>query len=320
MKVRLHLKKIFPLAVFFLFGGMAVALWQNQNSHQRELVVRHAETSAEQIQIRVQGLMNARIASLKLLAQRWVERTPPDFRRQRFLQFADAIYTHYPGFTAINWVDPAGVIRWGFPPAEEKRAKGRSVYDHKDPRYREAFEKAGKDRKYAVTPCVEIYQGGVGFDIFWPLIYADKVQGYLEGVFQVRLIVDTCLAGKIFEDYWVRIHEDERLIYSNGAAGRDCAEEIPFHVFREIRIPGKTWQLELSPKAAIFKGANPQNVLFLTFGLAISAILSFLIYRLFQRMDMYRESRDYALHEVRERKRVENKLLEREERLKVLFA
>lgn len=297
-----------------------MVLWQNQNSHQRELVVRHTETSAEQIQVRVQGLMNARTASLKLLAQRWVERTPPDFRRQRFLQFADAIYTHYPGFTAINWVDPTGVIRWVFPPVGEKSAKERSVYDHGDSRYGEAFQKAGQNHEYAVTPCVDIHQGGVGFDIFRPLVHAGKVQGYLDGVFQVRFIVDTCLSKRIFEDYWIRIYENGRLIYLNGTEGRDRTEEDGLHVLREIRFPGKTWLLELDPKTTVFKGAGPQNLLLLTFGIAVSAILSFFLHLLFRRMDVYKASRDHALHEVRERKRAEDELLERENRLKALLA
>ncbi len=298
-----------------------MVLWQNQNNHQRELAFRYTETSAEQIQIRIQGLMNARIASLRLLAQRWVERTPPDFRRQRFLRFAEAIYTHYPGFTAINWVDPAGVIRWVFPPTGEKSAKDRSIHDHRDSHYGKAFEKAGQDHEYAVTPCTEIHQGGgVGFDIFWPLIYAGKVQGYLDGVFQVRLIVDTCLAKKIFEDYWIRLYENGRLIYLNGTEGRDRTEETGFHVHREIRFSGKTWQLELDPKTTIFKGTGLQNYLPLSFGLAVSAVLSFLLHLLLRRMDMYRESRDHAIHEVRERKRAEAELLERENRLKALLA
>lgn len=297
-----------------------MVLWQNQNSHQRELTFRHTETAAEQIRIRIQGLMNTRIASLKLLAHRWVERTPPDFSRQRFLQFANAIYTNYPGVTAINWIDPAGVIRWVFPEAEETNARDMSVYDHEDPRYREAFEKAGQNHEYAVTPCIEISQGGLGFDTFRPLIYTGKVQGYLNGVFQVRLIVDTCLAKKILEDYWIRIYEDGRLIYLNGTEDRNRTEENGCHVLREIRFPGKTWLLELDPKTTIFKGTGPQNLLLLAFGLAVSAILSFLLYRLFRRMDMYRESRDHALHEVRERKRAEDELLERENRLKALLA
>ncbi|MBW2569720.1 MAG: hypothetical protein JRE47_10225, partial [Deltaproteobacteria bacterium] len=59
--------------------------------------------------------MSTRLASLELLAERWVERRPPDFSQKRFFQFAKAFYTHFPGFTGINWIDPEGVIQWVFP-------------------------------------------------------------------------------------------------------------------------------------------------------------------------------------------------------------
>jgi len=96
---------------FFLFTIIALALWKNQLKHEREIVLRHTEASAEQIRIRVAGLMNARIASLGLLADRWVERQPPEFSHTRYVQFAKNFYPHYPGFTAINWIDPDGVIQ-----------------------------------------------------------------------------------------------------------------------------------------------------------------------------------------------------------------
>ena len=205
-----HFAKFLPLATFLVFGSIAVFLWQNEISHKRELVFRHTETSAEQIRIRIEGLMKARMASLKLLAERWVERTPPDFSRKRFLEFAEKFYTHYPGFKAINWIDPDGVIQWVFPEEENTNAKGKSAYQHKDSRYRDAFEKAKRDLEFAVTPCIEIYQGGLGFDTFWPLVYAGKVQGYLNGVFQVQLIMDTSLAREIFENFWIRLTTSDR--------------------------------------------------------------------------------------------------------------
>ena len=63
----LHLKKLTPFFAFLIFGGIAVLLWHNQNRYERELVLRHTETSSEQIRIRVEGLMNSRMASLELL-------------------------------------------------------------------------------------------------------------------------------------------------------------------------------------------------------------------------------------------------------------
>ena len=76
--------KLLPIAVFLLLGGITVALWQNLNNHRREMIFRHTETSSDQIRIRVEGLMNARIAALKLFAGRWIERIPHDFSRKGF--------------------------------------------------------------------------------------------------------------------------------------------------------------------------------------------------------------------------------------------
>jgi len=81
-----HFRKFLPLVAFLLFGSITVILWQNQNKHERELVFKYTETSSNQIRIRIQGLMNARMAALELLAERWVQRVPPDFSRKRFLE------------------------------------------------------------------------------------------------------------------------------------------------------------------------------------------------------------------------------------------
>jgi sensor domain CHASE-containing protein len=171
----LFFRKLLPFVAFVLFSSIAFGLWRNQNSHEREIALRHTEGSAEQIRIRVEGLMNARLASLELLAERWVERRPPDFSQRRFLQFADALYTGYPGFTGINWLDPEGLIRWVFPEKTNAIVRDKSVYDHPDPRYRDTFEKASLNLSYAITPCMELYQGGIGFETFWPLICDNKI-------------------------------------------------------------------------------------------------------------------------------------------------
>jgi signal transduction histidine kinase len=315
-----HFAKFLPLATFLVFGSIAVFLWQNEISHKRELVFRHTETSAEQIRIRIEGLMKARMASLKLLAERWVERTPPDFSRKRFLEFTEKFYTHYPGFKAINWIDPDGVIQWVFPEEENTNAKGKSAYQHKDSRYRDAFEKAKRDLEFAVTPCIEIYQGGLGFDTFCPLVYAGKVQGYLNGVFQVQLIMDTSLAREILENFWIRLNEQGQLIFHNERQTEMKTHENRVYVLRKIHFPGKTWQLELEPKTRIYPLTAIWNLAFLIFGLAISTAISLLLYFLLQRMEMYRDSRDHALHEVRERKRTEEALRKNEKRLQGLLS
>ena len=314
-----HFRKFFPLVAFFLFGSGAVILWQNQNRHEQELVLRHTETSSEQIRIRVEGLMNARMASLELLADRWVERTPPDFSQKRFLEFAENFYTHYPGFTGINWIDPGGVVRWVFPKESNERVVDNLVYEHLDSRVRDTFQKAGKHLQYVATPCTELIQGGLGFLTFWPLIYTGRVQGYLNGVFRVKRVMDICLAKSILTDFWIRLYEADLLIYTNEKQGHMNPGMDSLHVLREIRFPGKTWQLELSPNSSLYPPKVVRNPGLLAFGLFISAILSLLLHFLNHRMQMYRQARDHALHEVGERKRAQEALEKNEKKLEALL-
>jgi signal transduction histidine kinase len=276
------------------------------------------ETSSEQIRIRVQGLMRARMASLELLADRWVERTPPDFSQKRFLEFAENFYIHHPGFSGINWIDPQGIVRWVFPMESNKGFIGNRVFEHLSPGVRDIFQEAGKPLRYVATPCTELIQGELGFHTFWPLVYTGRVQGYLDGVFQVKRVMDTCLAKNILTEFWITIHEADQLIYTNEEQGSSNPEKHNLHVLREIRFPGKTWQLELFPKAVLYPSRVVRNPGLLVFGMFISALLSLLLHFLIHRMEMYRQARDHALHEVSERKRAQEALKRNEKKLQAL--
>ncbi len=310
----LNSKKWAPFFAFLIFGSIAVLLWHNQNQHEIELVRRHTETSAEQIRIRMEGLMNARMASLESMAERWVERVPPDFSQTRFLDFAEMFYSHYPGFLGINWVDPTWVVRWVFPKNSNERIIDMSIFEHQDPRVQKKFQILHTGQNI-VTPCMELIQGGIGYNTFLPLVYSGKIQGYLNGVFQVKRIVDICLAKGIFKDFWVRLSEADRLIYTNQQQSDFNPGKNVLRILREIQFPGKIWTLDLVPKAIIYPSGMAWKVSVLIFGLVVSATLSLLLHLLLERMQMYRQARDHALQEISERKRTEKALIENEKKL-----
>ena len=315
----LNLKKLAPFFAFLIFGSISVLLWENQNRHERELVLRHTETSSEQIRIRIEGLMNARMASLESLAERWVERVPPDFSQTRFLDFAEMFYSHYPGFMGINWMDPTGVVRWVFPRSSNEHVIDMPIFEHQNSRVQKKI-KIYRTGQIIVTPCVKLLQGGLGYNAFLPLVYSGEIQGYLNGVFQVKRIVDICLAKDIFKDFWVQLYEADQLIYTNKKQGDANLARNGLRVLREIRFPGKIWRLDLVPKAIIYPSGTARKVSLLIFGLVVSATLSLLLHLLLERMQMYREARDQALQEVSERKRTEKALIENEKKLEATLA
>jgi len=314
-----HLKKLTPFFAFLIFGSIAVLLWQNQNRHERELVLRHTETSSEQIRIRIEGLMNARMASLESLSERWVERVPPDFSQDRFLDFAEMFYSHYPGFMGINWIDPTGVVRWVFPKNSNERVIDTPIFEPQDYRLQKNFHILHTSQNI-VTPCMELVQGGLGYNTFLPLVYSGKIQGYLNGVFQVKRIVDICLAKDIFKDFWVRLYEADQLIYTNENQSDGNPGKNGFRVLRKVQFPGKNWKLALVPKPIVYPSGTAWKVSVLIFGIVISATLSLLLHLLLERMQMYRQARDQALQEVSERKRTEKALIENEKKLEATLA
>ena len=303
----IHLKKLAPFFAFIIFGSISVLLWQNQNRHERELVLRYTETSSEQIRIRIEGLMNARMASLELLAERWVERDPPDFRQKRFLDFAKVFYSHYPGFMGINWVDPTGVVRWVFPKNSNERVIDTPILKPQDSRGYKKFHVIHSDQ-IIVTRSMELIQGGIGFNTFLPLVYSGKIQGHLNGVFQVKEIVNICLAKDILSNFWIRLYEADQLIYTNDNQSDGNPEKNGFKILREIQFPGKIWRLDLVPKAIVYPSGTAWKVSVLIFGLVISATLSLLLHLLLERIQMYRQARDQAFQEISERKRAESRI------------
>jgi len=309
-----HLKKLSPFTAFLIFGSITVLLWQNQNRYERELALRHTETSSRQIGSRIEALMRSRMASLELLAERWVGRIPPDFSQTRFLDFARVFYSHNPGFMGINWIDPGGIVRWVFPRKGNESIINKPIFEPGGPNFNMKFQILHSNQNI-VTPCMELIQGGLGYNTFLPLVYSGRIQGYLNGVFRVKGLMDISLAKDISNEFWVRLYEGDRLIYTNEVQNDGMPDKNGLQVVREIRFPGKTWMLDLVPKALIYPSGAGWHASFLVFGLIISAFLSMLLHLLLERMQMYRQARDQALQEISERKRTETALKENEKKL-----
>jgi len=167
---------------------------------------------------------------------------------------------------------------------------------------------------------MELIQGGIGYNTILPLVHSGRIQGYLNGVFQVKQVVDICLAKEIFTDFWVRLYEEDRLIFTNEHQHDSNSKTDVFRVLRTIQFPGKIWKLDLVPKTVIYPHGKIWKVSVLIFSLVVSGALSLLLHLLLQRMQMYREARDQALQEVRERERTEKALIENEKKLETTLA
>ncbi len=295
-------RKLSPILVFAFFASVTIALWRVQVHHLRQLVVRHVESSAEMAGIRIGTIMESREATLELLADRWVESQNRNFSRERFLSFAKIIFKDYPGFSGIFWADPNGVIRYVYPQKEEAFRLGEKI--HYVPGHK-------------VSPCFDLFSGQKGFRIVLPLMFEGKLQGYLCGEFGVSDVVNFAMPGKFIGDFAVDIYDDGLRIFHYG---KDDLSGSGISTTREIPIGERKWRLTMAFRHGSYAASSPEVVLFLVFGLILSATLSMLFYQLLQRMEAYKTSSDLALDEISERKRVEAVLHEKEKQLEELVS
>jgi signal transduction histidine kinase len=315
-----------PITAFAVLAAVAFLLWRQQNIHDRELVLRYIETSIEQVRIRVEGLMQARLASLELMADRWVERDPPDFSWHRFQGFAAALHKNYPGYSTIFWIDPSGVIRWVFPEDVDAAAIDvGSVTRHLSPGNGTTGENGGIEIDLVMTPCAPLQQDPAGFSAVRALMMKNDFQGYLGGFFSVGKIMMLSLTKEVLDDFNISVSEQARIIFQHGSPGKSHKEmriqepSADPQAFREVRFGPKTWTLHLSLNQAARSNALDLNAGFLAFGLTLAAALSLLLHLLLQRIDMYKRSRDQAIVEVSERKNAQTLLRENEQKLQALL-
>jgi signal transduction histidine kinase len=321
----LHYRKLIPLAAFLLFGAVALLLWHHQNDHDRELLVRHIETDVDQVRIRVEGLMNARLASLELMADRWMERQPPNFSRERFQGFATALTRHYPGYSDIFLMDPSGVIQWVFPDDGPVGDISRALAGPAGPGRSSILDSFNKSYDLVVTPCSPFPGKGSYFHALRALRYKNDLQGYLGGSFSVDQVMAICLTKALRNDFAIDVSEENAIIYQQGYPNPESAQKagagllkLPRAV-REIRFGSRLWKITLTPKQSSFPIGPIKNAGFLAFGMTLAGSLSLVLYLLIQRMDMYKASRDQAVLEVSERKRAQAALSANEKKLQALL-
>ena len=295
------LRKFWPIVVFAFFSAVTVALWRVQVDHLRELVIRHVESSAAISGARIDAVMESREATLKLLAHRWVEGENRDFSRRRFIDFAKVIFNDSPGFSGILMADPNGVIKYVFPLNIQA-------------------DRLGKNLDYTpgrkVSECFELSPAQKGFRIVLPLLLEGKLQGYLCGEFKVADVVNFAVPGSFIGDFAVDIYDGGLRIFHYG---KENLTGKGIYATRDIPIGERKWRLAMAPGKGLYAGSS-RALPFLVFGIILSAILSLLFHQLLLRMEDYRISRDLALDEIAERKRVEAVLQEKEQKLKELVS
>ncbi len=178
-----------PLALLIAGWAACLALWGiAAGVRQREADARLAATASE-VASRLEEFLATRAQVVSYVASHW--QTAPVRTREQWMAFTSSVLANFDGIQAINHVRADGVIEWVVPERGNEPALGANLLRHRV--VGAALARSAETGEPFVSPPLELIQGGWGFATYFPLRDGDRHAGWVNGVFRVDSVVQSCL-------------------------------------------------------------------------------------------------------------------------------
>jgi signal transduction histidine kinase len=265
---RLLLPAIFGLTTVIA----ALILWQLLLTHRRAEIEAATREQALFVKTKTESELRARILPLERLAGRWQDRDRPD--NQDMESDASLVMSGYPGYQAIEWVDPMFHVVWVAP--EKGNQDDIGATRGADSRQRALLEDATDHGSPVVTPPVDLRQGGRGFLVFVPVYSQKQLSGFLVGVFNYQELLSSILQG-LAPDYCVAVYDGDEKIY--GCTSDNPTREGRYVQEANIESGQLLWRVRAWPKSgAVAYARSPLPMLVFGLGILMAMVLAFAVY------------------------------------------
>lgn len=303
-----------PLAIGAIATVAVLLLWRQLSIHEQLQIEQLVQQEADATQAILNRELSSRIVNLTQMAKRW-ESTGGTPRPLWEADASNVLRDAY-GYRAIEWVDPSFQVRWIVPREGNEAAQNFNL--NREPRRRVSLRIARDLRQVLLTRKVSLVQGGEGFLAVAPLFITgetaesggDRFDGFIVGVFEFQALFDGLL--QISPRYKVRIYDRGELVYTQGTSSFS-----PFQKTATVRAYNADWLVRIYPTSAWIDGARsplPQVVLW--GGIVMAWMLALSVYLGLRSRRYARTTRAInrqLAKEIRQRKKVEATLREREE-------
>ena len=299
----------FPILVGLAVLTGTVCLWQILITQQRLQFGEEIERELQGLKDHVQDQLQERALALVRLAKGWELAGKPT--KERWAVDATQYAHHYPGFRAIEWVDPSFHARWVAPlPGNEGRVDTNLAFLG---RHRAELETI-RDRKQAsIPPSHVLADGSREFSLYVPIHDGKEFGGFIVGIFQVQGLFDSILSKRVTPRYNVVILDGVTPVYSNEQTDRQHEKEWSREM--KLLLYGSVWRVRIWPTPQEYLNARPLlPEAILLVGILLGSLLALTVYftqaaRL--RMKDAEAANQNLQTEIAERRRAEEALLEK---------
>jgi PAS domain S-box-containing protein len=145
--------------------------------------------------------------------------------------------------------------------------------------------------------------------------------GYLIVDFHAETLIDECFHTRIQSEFNFMVQDGDGILFKSSEKVREQDfDRAATRSSIEFPVRNRTWRLTMMPKEKSSAASGwTASISVPLLGLLLSVGLSWLVYLLSRRMEMYRSARDTALTEVEERQKAEAALKASESRYRNVF-
>ena len=271
---------LFSLEVFIVFLSLTLYLWYVTKTSDKQKHNQTAEISANQLKNGIESFVNEKISILLQIRNFWLN--SQSVTHEQFSGFCREIITQIPGFQAIEYADSSNRVIWIEPfltnePADHFKVSSDSV------RYT-TYQLAVQKRTVAVTPTLDLMQGGKGFIAIVPIFKNGRYEGAIFGVFKIDTIFTLLFDSVLKQRYNCAVYDGDTLVYSTESGPQLEWRRSPIHIHKAVAVRDHNWNLVLWPKEyGDLVGYRAMVVLIL--GLALSFVLGSLVWVLSSRAE-----------------------------------
>lgn len=299
------LHPVLPVFIFFLFLLLALGLRFGQSQQDSRQIQAHLDTEAEIMAGNLQREFNALLLSLRRNADRLHANSAiseAQWRRDARNHLQD-----FEIYEAIERIDSDFYIRWIEPPQD--RPKRRDYNVAFDAERLQALKSATLTGNVDVSGIIPLYQGGKGIVAYAPVGTGDDNNGFIGGVFQVDVLVQTLLNSRALALFQVDIYEDGKLesqlkpsLPISYAFNSEIALDLPTMNWSLTLRPSQTWvQNQRSPWAWL------TLAIILTLGLVVS-VATLLAQEILRRNQALLKTRSQLDQEIAQRSAIQQDL------------
>ncbi len=277
--------------LFFLLGVLGIlALHSMVEKNENDRIQLETQITAEQIRIRLEAWIDARVAVVQHLGNKqFIDQNDIE---KLFAEQAQHLLDLYPGILAINYIDDYWVIRIITPVAPNLPALNQNLHNHPNTSVVASLNQAMETGRIASTTVIDLLQGGRGVATYQTLLDKNNLAlGYINGVFQITMMLNDCLAeDNLRERFRFRfVEESGAIAYLH--PDEDTGESWEFASDLSVRIADRHWVLRLAPTARfIADSRNRADEIMAVTGLVLVTLLALLLRALLLRQAALRES------------------------------